>query len=326
MIIRDLGNGIEAVAGESGHCDFHTASYQQWVLDGGGIVFRCRKDGVVGSAVSPADGSSLQSVVYPGLTIRATACQGLRGYGQLKENGTTRTARVDFSTGQIECFFTPEQAALHLPENLRKDCPYSFSHFVPNAGESLAFFKLSSPEPHRKTPGQMEDWGAFFVYDLLNRTFLCLGQRISGHPQWMPDGRRIVNIMQPLDGSDNRWIVSQNAVTGEIERLVDFPIEGAGHPVISPDGRYLATDAYTADRRECPVYIIDLATGQMAEIARFAHRTKHTDTYQPHTLFRSNLHPVWSPDGSRLLVNANEDGTRLGMFLLEGFLNNNSHE
>lgn len=323
MIVRDLRNGTEFVAGESSHCDFHTGSYQQWVLYGDGIVFRNRENGIIGSTVAPAPGSSLQPVFYPGLRIRTTARRGLRGYGQLKENDLDGAARVDFSTGRIERFFTVTEAALHLPKNLREDCPFSISHFVPNAAETLAFFKLSKPEPHRKIPGHMDDWGAFFVYDLQNRTFRCFGQRVSGHPQWMPDDRRIVNIMQPLDGSDNRHLVAQDALTGDVDRLVDFPIEGAGHPVFSPDGRYLATDAYTADHRQCPVYVIDLATGQMAEIARFNHITKITDTYQPHTLFRSNLHPVWSPDGSRLLVNANENGTRLGLFLLENFLTEN---
>lgn len=73
-------------------------------------------------------------------------------------------------------------------------------------------------------------------------------------------------------------------------------------------------------RLTCPIYVIDLESGRMNEIARFAHPTKVTDVYQPHTISRSNPHPVWSPDGRQLLVNANEGGTRLGMFLLEDFL------
>lgn len=319
IVVRDLSTGNNTVVGEASPLDYHTAAYQQWILDGEGLVFRNRDTAVNGSAVVPAPGKSLPRAFYPGLQVRAVSADTRHGYGYSQET-LASAMRVDFVTGEVRKYFTTEEAATHLPSELKTDCAYSFSHFVPNRDETKAFIKLSKPEPHRKIPGQMDDWGAFFAYDLHRHSFRCLGQRISGHPQWMPDGRRIVNIMQPQDGSDNRWIVTQDTDTGEVERLVDFPIEGAGHPVISPCGRYLATDAYPANRQVCPVYLIELATGRMSEIARFPHLTKISSTYQPGVIHRANLHPVWSPDGTQLLINTNDLGTRLGMVLLEDFL------
>lgn len=319
IVVRNLSAGQDTVVGEASPCDYHTAAYQQWILGGKGIVFRNGSAERGGSVVVSAPGHNLPNTLYPSLRVRAVSADTHRGYGYTQETPAA-SMRVDFESGQVEKHFTTEEIAAHLPEELQADCAYSFSHFVPNHDETKAFIKLSKPEPHRKIPGQMDDWGAFFVYDLRDRSFRCLGQRISGHPQWMPDGRRIVNIMQPQDGSNNRWIVAQDTDTGEVERLVDFPIEGPGHPVISPCGRYLATDAYPANGMVCPIYLIELATGRMSEIARFPHATRTSNTYQPGVIHRANLHPVWSPDGTQLLINTNDLGTRLGMVLLEGFL------
>ena len=319
IVIRDLGDNSDNVVGETAGCDYHTAVYQQWILNGAGVVYRDTRGEIKGSTIAPAPGSSLAPAFLPSLQIRAVAPSTRHGYGYSLEDPIS-AMRADFTTGKVERYFDAGEAARHLTADIAEPCEYSFSHFVPNKDETLAFIKVSKPEPHRKRPGQMDDWGAFFIYNLKDGGFLCLGDRISGHPQWNPEGTHIVNIMQPLDGSDNRWLVAVDAVSGAVQRLVDFPIEGPGHPVVSPDGRYLATDAYLANRQCCPIYLIDLSTGAVSEIARFDHSTKLTSTYQPGTIHRSNLHPVWSPDGSKLLVNANEGGTRLGMYLLEDFL------
>lgn len=320
IVVRDLATGRDTVLGKTNHYDYHTGAYQQWGLGGDAIVFRTKINGLLGTTLVKFPGDRPVSQPLTGIRIRAMSASGLHGYGHSHTSEGDGASRLNLATSEVEFFFRADEAARHLPGEWREDCAFSLSHFVPNAAETLAFVKVSKPEPHRRLPASLPDWGGFFVFDLNHRTFRCLGQRISGHPQWMPDNRHILNVMQPLDGSDNRWIVLQDAETADVRRLVDFPIEGPGHPVISPCGRYLATDAYTADRLTCPVYLIDLETGRMNEIARFHHPTKVTDVYQPHTISRSNLHPVWSPDGRRLLVNANEGATRLGMFLLEDFL------
>lgn len=322
IILRDLATGRETVIADTRSFDFHTASFQQWILGGQAVVYDDILDGHRLCAIAPATGHGAVTRL-PGMHVRAVSADMLFGYGGLREkveNNAHSAARIHFETRRIETFFTAAEAARHMPPDIAEDCPFSITHFVPNPSQTLAFFKLCKPSPTKKIPGRMEDWGGFFIFDLAARTFRCLGQRISGHPQWMPDGRHIINIMQPLDGSDNRWLVTQDALTGAISRLIDLPIEGAGHPVISPDGRWLATDAYTADHSTCPVYLIDLHTGQSAEIARFPHSTKISDRYQPHTIFRSNLHPVWSPDSRSLQVNVNHSGDRLGIVFLDDFL------
>jgi hypothetical protein len=317
IVARDLRTGRDHFLGRTGRCDFHTAAYQQWILGGNAVVYRDeRAEGSRGSTVVDLEGNS---TFYPRLHIRQVTADGRHGYGYSME-GQISAMRVDFTSGEVRTYFTVAEAAACLPPEIAEECAWSFSHFVPNAQGTRAFIKISKPDPHRKRPGRMNDWGALLVYDLLAGTFLCLGDRISGHPQWMPDGERLLNIMQPLDGSDNRWLVTQDARTGEVRRLVDFPIEGAGHPVISPDHRWLATDAYPANRSECPIYLVELTTGRLAEIARLLHSTRLKEVYDPRTIFRANPHPVWSPDSRRLLVNLNGDGERLGMALLEDFL------
>lgn len=319
IVVRDLWTGRDFPLGRSARCDFHTAAYQQWILSGSAIIYREEADGIRGSRLLPAPGSDGTPAFYPRLNIRQVAASTERGYGYSMEDPVC-AMRVDFRTGEVEPFFTTAEAARHLPPEIAEDCAWNFSHFVSNPQETLAFVKISKPDPHRQRPGQMNDWGALLVYDLRAGTFRCLGDRISGHPQWLPDGRHILNIMQPLDGSDNRWLVTQDAHTGEVRRLVDHPIEGAGHPVVSSNGQYLAIDAYPASHLECPVYLIEMATGRLTEVARLPHSTRLSNTYNPRTIFRANPHPVWSPDGRSLLVNTNGSGERLGMALLEDFL------
>ncbi len=332
IVIRDLATGRDTLLGKTHKYDYHTAAYQQWGLDGQCIVYDDMRDGLKSAVLADASGSG-QSRCIKGMHVRAVSPSGLRGYGGLNVSGLNEqepsavggsenvAARLDLASGKVETLFSTQEAARHLPEELVDPaCGWAINHCVANADESRVFFKLVRPDIIRTPPDQMDIWGGFFTYDINRSEFHCFGHRISGHPQWMPDGRHIINVMQPLDGSDNRWLVLQDTDTGDVERLVDWPIEGPGHPVISPDGRYLATDAYTANRLCCPVYVIELETGICREIARFEHHTKVTDTYQPHTLLRSNLHPVWSPDSRSLLVNVNDGASRLGMYLLEDFL------
>lgn len=322
LVARDFSTGQDIPLATSRAYDFHTAAWQQWILHGSAIAYNDFAGESKQCLVRSRPDRTAGARAYPGFHLRAVSASTLRGYGtQLDAQGAEiAAARVDFERGAIETFFTAEDAGTQLPPELAGSAGLHINHFVPNTDETLAFFKLCKPAPHHKIAGQMDDWGAFFVVDLRSGAFRCLGNRVSGHPHWMKNGRHIVNVMQPLDGSDNRWLVTQDAMTGELHRLVDFPIEGPGHPALSPCGRYLATDAYTKTREICPVYLIDLTSGQMSEIARFAHSTRITDTYQPHTIMRANLHPVWSPDGRQLLVNVNDSGQKLGMVLLSDFL------
>src|SRR5690606_12621748 len=109
---------------------------------------------------------------------------------------------------------------------------YEFSHPVANPQLTCLFFKLM----RRRAQGTR--FAALFTLDLTTGALTCLGDRISGHPVWMPDGQHILNVMSPRDGSDNRWLVYQHAGTGEVTRVVDLPMEGPGHPTLTPDGRY----------------------------------------------------------------------------------------
>ncbi len=329
IVVRDLATGNNRIIGTSQKYDYHTAAYQQWCMDGTKIVYDDIRNGCKGAVVTDVAKGGGSAHFYEGLHVRCVSTNGRHGYGDFadnakssaKENSECVAMRIDFVKGEIEELFTPGEASEHLiPEMVDLECPWEVHHLVANADESMAFFKLVRPRTGRKRDSQVAIWGGFFTLDLRERNFIAHGHRISGHPQWMPSGRQIINIMQPLDGSDNRWLVLQDAVTADVERLIDFPIEGPAHPVVSPNGKYLALDAYTANGQVCPFYVIELATGRCMEIARFDHYTRLGETYQPHTITRANLHPVWSPDSKSLLINVNNRGTRLQMYLLEDFI------
>ena len=188
------------------------------------------------------------------------------------------------------------------------------------------FFKFQ-----RRFPDGRNQFGAFFVRDMASGALRCFGRTISGHPCWMHDGRAILNVMppegwiytrggkgfDPVDGSRNRWLVVVDAETGAYERLVDLPIEGPGHPIVSPDGRWIVTDAFRQSGRSTPIYVIEIRTGIAREIIRLDH---HFSGASPTALTRGQPHPAWSPDGREVYVNCNHGGRAMEPLILYDFL------
>ncbi len=323
VIVRDLEKGTDRIVGHSDQYDYHCAAWQQWALGDSAVVYR--------SGVGPEDqfcitdvAANATRICTPGaLTeVRHITADGKRAYAVVSDSKSAAVCRLDLAGGQTEKIITLEQAeAATQPEFHDPHHHYRFSHPVANATESALFVKFEKlTRPWPTHPNGNENWGSFLIVNLQTGEIRSLGNRISGHPQWMPDGKRILNIKKPLDGSDNRWLVYVDTQSGQDTRVVDQPIEGAGHPVVSPDGKWIATDAYTADGAQCPIYLIHSDTGVVHEIARLCHRVKAQSGYDPTTILRANPHPVWSPEGNKLLVNCNHDGQRMQLLMLSDFL------
>ncbi len=79
----------------------------------------------------------------------------------------------------------------------------------------------------------------------------------------------------------------------------------AGHLNFSPDGRWMVADTYPNTDGIQHLALVDVTTGELVELGRFAHKTPGATGD-----VRCDLHPRWSADGRFLTVDTIHDGER----------------
>lgn len=324
IVVRELSDGTEHSIATTNRTNYHDAAGQQWIFNDTAVVFhRDRGDGQANTSahqvpcIAPVSGNGevRELTELPGRLIRMVCADGEHALAFAMDSVPGPTIeRINLRTQSSDVIITAAEAVQHLPDSLLKPgWQHHFSHPVFNHDESRLFFKLMHSPPDggfTKT-----SFCAFFVMDLPEGHVRCLGNDISGHPSWLPDGDHILNMRHPRDGSDNRWLVSVDSRTGEYERVIDAPLEGPIHPSMSPNGRWIVTDSFTSDGKNCPIYLISTETGAVTELVRLPYEFKG-GRREKSDIQRANPHPVWSHSGSQVLANWNNSGERMTLVAL----------
>jgi dipeptidyl aminopeptidase/acylaminoacyl peptidase len=111
------------------------------------------------------------------------------------------------------------------------------------------------------------------------------------HPDWSPDGSRMVFTIQPGDDTEDIWL--GDVATGQVRSLVDCiaPCHWADEPAWSPDGTQVAFQRAidVGGHLVSTLELLDPATGS----------TKVLLTAPAKTVY---LAPRWAPDGAHLAV------------------------
>lgn len=83
----------------------------------------------------------------------------------------------------------------------------------------------------------------------------------GGHPNWHPDGINIIRVLKP-DGADSPYRFCQHRYDGKNFQVLSDTIIGGGHPRITPDSRYISTDAFPVVNgvQKLVLRLIDLET------------------------------------------------------------------
>jgi len=132
-----------------------------------------------------------------------------------------------------------------------------------------------------------------------------LWRRGGNHPNWAPDGARIV--MNLTNGQGVMEFVRFRTDGQEIETLAPGH-RGSGHPSLDPRQEYLLTDAYVnegfTDREgTVPVRLIHLPSNTESTLARaYTNRLGGPRRIDPH--------PVWTDNGRTICFNCMIEGKR----------------
>ncbi len=92
--------------------------------------------------------------------------------------------------------------------------------------------------------------------------------------------------------------------TGALEPFAKGIITQDGHASFSPDGRWVAADTYPDQRMMRMLMLVRVRDGLKIEVGRFASPPEWPEPA------RCDLHPRWSPDGTRIGFDSAHDKTR----------------
>jgi Tol biopolymer transport system component len=113
------------------------------------------------------------------------------------------------------------------------------------------------------------------------------------HPSWLPDGKSILFGHRALDGTNRLYQIGCDN-TGR--KLVSGHPLG-GHPISSPDGRFIVTDDYDSTKTNTSILLLDRSADTVEKLASFTVNLK-----------RSNAHPSWNHDGTQILYHSDPGG------------------
>ncbi len=130
------------------------------------------------------------------------------------------------------------------------------------------------------------------------------------HPNWHPDGEHIIMNLKP-DGGTMRFCRFRYD-GGDFTVISDKHL-GSGHPSVTPDGRYLVTDAYPGEKvvpenREVPIRLLDTVSDEVAVICDIYTLGRKEDIGKG--TLRLDPHPAWSRDYRKVCFNGAPEGRR----------------
>jgi hypothetical protein len=127
--------------------------------------------------------------------------------------------------------------------------------------------------------------------------FLAVDFKYQGHYSKLShfgwkDNETLIVTMKYLEETNHSHVLIKDR-DGKSHALAPKKLTWDGHPVFSPDKRYLVTDTYLIKGKRY-LYILDLKTEELHKVASFPNPLRLYGS------LRCDPHPRWSPDGTQL--------------------------
>lgn len=133
--------------------------------------------------------------------------------------------------------------------------------------------------------------------------FLLADDRMVSHYSWLDDGHILAYARKEPIG--DKYILFKDK-SEEFKVIGDgvLDIYGDGHPSYSPDKRWIITDTYPDKGRMRYLMLYDTLKNGVMILGKFFSPWKYDGYY------RCDLHPRWSPDGTKISIDSTHEGFR----------------
>jgi hypothetical protein len=299
--IRDRKTGkVRVIASNITTEDAHRVACQQWISNGKRVVFHDFRNDTTAVVCVDLETGKDKVLAWDRLVWWGAPSGDIAPlYGKQWNPGKYPDLQfVNVKTGEITTIVKAEEVRTRYPEQIKKefgDKPISICFPAISPDGTRVFFKLAVAEiaPNGNFRSPSNSYRETIVcYHVKGKKFLFCGSR-WGHPAWLADSRRIINVGPVLTDSDN-------GVDTPIPGVPKFP---GSHPSATPDQKLFITDVDLSKQEKIPgewgVAVGNIEGGESVIIDRF-------DNSHGATTWRHNHpHPVASPDSRRIYFNVN---------------------
>ncbi|ELY97284.1 hypothetical protein C482_13660 [Natrialba chahannaoensis JCM 10990] len=145
-----------------------------------------------------------------------------------------------------------------------------------------------------------------YVSDRDGNYRLLMDDDVVSHYCWLDETQVLVWGRSKQHGDGYHKI---DVETGEQQFVHPLDGYGDGHPSVSPNGRWVVTDTYPDRGRRRHLLLFDQHTDTVTELGQFFSPFGYEGEN------RCDLHPRWSPDGTKISIDSAHDGTRRSYIL-----------
>lgn len=308
MLNRSTGS--ETVLAENVHTeDAHRAACQQWLSGGRRVAFHEVIDKKWRVVVVDIE-TLAKTVVAEDRQVGFGQPDGdlLPMYGCHWNPGPYRDLYVwDARTGKVRTALKNSAVEEQHGEWLKKQFngkPTSIFFPVISPDLKRAFFKIAAGNGGDNYMAKnASDRQGTVCFDLETGQMKWFRQK-WGHPAWMPDSRRILEMYCTIFDTEG----------GPQELIPELPRLRGSHPSSSPDGRLMVTDGLSdtvgGKAGEWGIVVGGMSDGKWVLLHSFD-QSKGAKSWR-----RNDPHPVFSADGRRIYYNVS-DGPLTRLFMAE---------